>query len=356
MYKERYAEWLSKVDTEERKEMESFSENDIKERFSLELAFGTAGMRGEIGMGTFRMNKYAVRRASAGLAEYICSLGEEAKSRGVVISYDTRRLSREFALNVAEVLSYYKVKSHIFEDVRPVPICSFAIRELKAVAGVMITASHNPKEYNGYKVYGEDGAQMSPEPTAEVVKYINKHQDYFSVPFTKIPFDLFKKESFGGKLNEFVSVISKDIDELYFNELEKLMLSPEIVKAKGKSIKLVYTPIHGSGYMPVTTMFKRLGINANVVKEQAFPDTEFSTVAVPNPENAATLAMGVAEGDKIGADVVLGTDPDADRLGVAIRNNEGKFILLTGNQIGILLLDYIIRRRKEREYFRKMQQ
>lgn len=348
MYKERYAEWLSKVDTEERKEMEAFSENDIKERFSLELAFGTAGMRGEIGMGTFRMNKYAVRRASAGLAEYICSLGEEAKSRGVVISYDTRRLSREFALNVAEVLSYYKVKSHIFEDVRPVPICSFAIRELKAVAGVMITASHNPKEYNGYKVYGEDGAQMSPEPTAEVVKYINKHQDYFSVPFTKIPFDLFKKESFGGKLNEFVSVISKDIDELYFNELEKLMLSPEIVKAKGKSIKLVYTPIHGSGYMPVTTMFKRLGINANVVKEQAFPDTEFSTVAVPNPENAATLAMGVAEGDKIGADVVLGTDPDADRLGVAIRNNEGKFILLTGNQIGILLLDYIIRRRKEK--------
>ena len=347
MYKERYAEWLSKVDTEERKEMESFSENDIKERFSLELAFGTAGMRGEIGIGTFRMNKYAVRRVSAGLAEYICSLGEEAKSRGVVISYDTRRLSREFALNVAEVLSHYKVRSHIFEDVRPVPICSFAIRELKAVAGVMITASHNPKEYNGYKVYGEDGAQMSPEPTAEVVKYINKHQDYFSVPFTKIPFDLFKKESFGGKLNEFVSVISKDIDELYFNELEKLMLSPEIVKAKGKSIKLVYTPIHGSGYMPVTTMFKRLGINANVVKEQAFPDTEFSTVAVPNPENAATLAMGVAEGDKIGADVVLGTDPDADRLGVAIRNNEGKFILLTGNQIGILLLDYIIRRKEK---------
>lgn len=348
MFKERYNEWIGKVTKDEEKELQGLSENEIKERFSLELAFGTAGMRGEIGLGTFRMNKYAVRRATEGLARYICTLGDKAKKRGVVISYDTRRFSREFAINVAEVLAFYQIKAHIFEDVRPVPICSFAIRELNAIAGVMITASHNPKEYNGYKVYGEDGAQMSPEPTEEVVRYINEQVDYFAVKFKELDGKEFAKGSYGLKLDKYVEVIDKKIDELYFKELEKLMLSKELVKEKGKDIKLVYTPIHGAGYMPVTTMFKRLGINANIVKEQANADTEFSTVSVPNPENAETLSLGVKEGERIGADVVLGTDPDADRLGVAVKNNEGKFVLLTGNQIGILLLDYIITRRKEK--------
>lgn len=347
MYKETYNEWLSKVDAIEGMELVLLSESEIKERFTLELAFGTAGMRGEIGIGTFRMNKYAVRRATSGLAQYICTLGEEAKKRGVVISFDTRRYSREFALNVAEVLSYFKVSAHIFEDVRPVPICSFAIRQLNAVAGVMITASHNPKEYNGYKVYGEDGAQMSPGPTEVVVKYIKSQKDYFTVPYKKINLSSFEKGSFGAIIDDYVKVIPQEIDEMYYKELEKLMLSPEIVKEKGRHIKLVYTPIHGSGYIPVTTMFKRLGIAATVVKEQAEPDPEFRTVKAPNPESADTLALGIKEGQRIGADLVLGTDPDADRLGVAVRNNEGNFIILTGNQIGIMLLDYIIQRRKE---------
>lgn len=348
MFEIRFKEWLGKVTPEEKKELQSISENEIKERFSLELAFGTAGMRGEIGIGTFRMNTYTVRRATMGLAKYICDLGEKAKKRGVVISYDTRRFSREFALEVAGVLAYYQIKAYIFEDVRPVPICSFAIRKLGAISGVMITASHNPKEYNGYKVYGEDGAQMSPEATEVVVKYIDAQKDYFAVPYVEMDINAFNKQSFGEKLNDYVEVISKDIDEMYFQELENLMLSPEIVKEKGGSIKLVYTPLHGSGYMPVTTMFRRMGIAANVVESQVAPDSEFSTVPAPNPENPKALERGVLEGEKIGADVVLATDPDADRLGVAVRNERGEFVLLTGNQIGVLLLDYIITRRKER--------
>ena len=348
MYNQRYNEWLEKVTPAEKKEMLSMSDNEKKERFSLELAFGTAGMRGELGVGTFRMNICNIRRATMGLAKYICDLGIAAMKKGVVISYDTRRYSREFALAVAEVLSYYKINSFIFEDVRPVPICSYAIREIGSIAGVMITASHNPKEYNGYKVYGEDGAQMSPEATAVVVKYIKEQKDYFAVPYDEINFDSFEKGAYGKKLNKYTTIISADIDEGYYQELEKLMLSPEIVKAKGKDIKLVYTPIHGSGYIPVTTMFKRMGINAHLVEAQKNPDTEFSTVPAPNPENPKAIAMGIEEGNKIGADVVLGTDPDADRLGVAVRNDEGEFILLTGNQIGIMLLDYIITRRKEK--------
>ncbi|MDD3946404.1 MAG: phospho-sugar mutase [Clostridia bacterium] len=338
-----YNTWLKGVNEAERAELEALAgnEKEIAERFSRELDFGTAGMRGEVGLGTYRMNVYTVRRATAGLALYICSLGEDAKARGVVISYDTRRFSKEFSLAAAEVLSYYGVKGYLFEGVRPVPMCSYAVRYYKAAAGIMITASHNPKEYNGYKVYGEDGAQMAPEATAEVVKYIKEFTDYFAVPSDKITqTDIEGKD--GCSLNTFITVIGKTVDEAYYKEVLKLSLSPNLVAKYGKDIKLVYTPVHGTGYIPVTTVFERLGINASVVEEQALPDTEFNTVQVPNPENAATLKLGMALGDKIGADVVLATDPDCDRLGVAVRNPQGNFVLLTGNQIGILLLDYII--------------
>ncbi|MCL2630579.1 MAG: phospho-sugar mutase [Firmicutes bacterium] len=341
-----YKIWLNSVSKEERGELEKINGNahEINERFGAELEFGTAGMRGEVGLGTFRMNIYTVRRATAGLAEYITTLGESAMQRGVVISYDTRRLSREFAFGASEVLSAYKIKSFVYEDVRPVPMCSFAVRRFNAVAGIMITASHNPKEYNGYKVYGEDGAQMSPAPTAKVVDFIKALTDYFTIKRDQIKdiYSLKGKDNF--KVNEFVTVIGKKTDDAFFNEIEKLSLSPELTKAKGKDIKLVYTPIHGSGYMPVTEIFKRLGINAGLVKEQCAPDTEFSTVEVPNPENPSVLRMGCELGNKTGADVVLATDPDADRLGVAVRNNKGEFVLLTGNQIGVLLLDYICTR------------
>ncbi len=349
MYKKTFEHWYNNVSASEKAELEAIRENDneIKERFSLDLAFGTAGMRGEVGLGTYRMNAYTVKRATEGVAKYLISLGKEAMERGVVIAYDTRRFSREFALNVAEVLTYYKIKGYLFEDVRPVPMCSYSVRALGAEVGVMITASHNPKEYNGYKVYGPDGAQMSPESTKKVVKFIEEVTDPFRVKFTPLKMSNFPKGEEGVRISDYVTTVGKSVDEGYFTALQKLSLCPEIVKERGKDIKLVYTPIHGAGYYPVTTMFNRLGINATVVAEQANPDTEFSTVKVPNPENADTLSMGVALGNKIGADVVLGTDPDSDRLGVAVRDDRGEFVLLTGNQIGVLLLDYILSKKIE---------
>ena len=349
MYKETFLNWYNGVTEEERRELDLIKndEQEIKERFALDLAFGTAGMRGEVGLGTYRMNAYTVKRATEGVAKYLISLGKEAMERGVVIAYDTRRFSREFALNVSEVLTAYNIKGYLFEDVRPVPMCSYAVRTLGAEVGIMITASHNPKEYNGYKVYGPDGAQMSPEATKKVVKFIEEITDPFSVKYTPISMDKFPKGVENVALSETVTIIGKSVDQGYFDSLDKLSLSPEIVKERGADIKLVYTPIHGAGYYPVTTMFKRKGINATVVEEQANPDTEFSTVRVPNPENADTLSMGIALGNKIGADVVLGTDPDSDRLGVAVRDDKGEFVLLSGNQIGILLLDYILSKKIE---------
>jgi phosphoglucomutase len=217
---------------------------------------------------------------------------------------------------------------------------SFAVRKLYAIAGIMITASHNPKEYNGYKVYGDDGAQMSPEATDEVVKYITEIKDYFSV----VDEDIVHNKSI---INQYVNIIGKSIDKSFYKELKKLTLSKTAVKKTGKSIKLVYTPLHGSGYIPVTTILKKLGIKVNLVEEQIVKDINFSTVKVPNPEYKETLKMGIDLADKIKADVVLGTDPDCDRLGVAIRDNNGEFIALSGNQTGILLLDYILTRLKE---------
>ena len=347
--KEMFDIWYNNVTDAEKAELEKIKDNpeEIKDRFAAPLAFGTAGMRGTVDLGTFRMNSYTVARATYGLARFINSLPKDAAQRGVVISYDTRRFSLEFAKKVACVLSACKINSFLFENVHPVPMCSYAIRYKHAIAGVMITASHNPKEYNGYKVYGEDGAQMSPEDTAEVVKYIESVTDYFSVKADDVPFP----ESLRGldevKLNEYVTVIGKTVDESYFNEITKLSLSPEAVKKYGKDLKLVYTPIHGSGYLPVTTILSRLGINVTCVEEQTKYDTEFSTVPIPNPENPAALEMGIALGNKIGADVVIGTDPDCDRMGLAIRDFDGKFRLLNGNQIGALLLDYIITRLEE---------
>ena len=305
----------------------------IEYRFGAELEFGTAGMRGIIGYGTNMMNVYTVRRATQGLAEYVKSLGAPAAKRGVVISYDTRRKSAEFARASAEVLAANGITAYLFDEVHPVPMLSYAVRRLGTVAGIMITASHNPKEYNGYKVYGEDGAQMSPEATDVVVGYIEKITDYFSVK--------------GAKGSKLIKRVPSSVDKSYYKKLTRLTLSPEAVKKVGKNLKLVYTPVHGSGYIPVTTILKKLKINVTVVPEQVKKDPEFSTVEVPNPEYKETLSMGIALAEKIGADVVFGTDPDSDRLGVAIRDDKGEFVALSGNQVGILLLDYILTRLRE---------
>ncbi len=334
-----YRKWLENpaLSEEERGELASIEGNtkEIEYRFGAELEFGTAGMRGIIGCGTNMMNVYTVRRATQGLAQYVKSLGPRAMKRGVAISFDTRRKSAEFARAAAGVLAANGIAAHLYSAPHPVPMLSYAVRRLGAVAGIMITASHNPKEYNGYKVYGEDGAQMSPEATEVVVGYIEKIGDYFSV-----------KEAPSSPL---VKKIPASVDRSYYKKISKLCLSRKAVAKVGKNLKLVYTPVHGSGYVPVMTILKKLGINVSVVKEQVAPDPNFSTVEVPNPEFKETLSMGIALAEKIHADVVFGTDPDSDRLGVAIKNDKGEFIALSGNQVGILLLDYILTRLKEEQ-------
>ena len=336
-YRENYEKWLNNpaLCEEGKKELAAIAgdEKEIEYRFGGEMEFGTAGMRGVIGYGINMMNIYTVMRATQGLCEWIKTLGKVEMNRGVVISYDTRRKSAEFAKAAASVLAKNGIKAYLFDDVRPVPMLSYAVRYLKTVAGVMITASHNPKEYNGYKVYGEDGAQMSPEDTAKVVSYIEKITDYLSVQ--------------GEENSPLISSVPQSLDDDYIEELASLTLSKEAVKSCGANLKLVYTPVHGSGYIPVTRILKKLGINATIVEEQTTKDTEFSTVKVPNPEFKETLAMGIALANQINADVVFGTDPDSDRLGVALKNEAGEFVALSGNQVGILLLDYILTRLSE---------
>ena len=309
------------------------NEKELEYRFGGEMEFGTAGMRGIIGYGINMMNVYTVMRATQGLCEWIKSLGQAEMDRGVVISYDTRRKSREFAEVSAQVLAKNGIKAYLFDDVHPVPMLSYAVRYLKTIAGIMITASHNPKEYNGYKVYGEDGAQMSPEDTKKVVSYIQEITDYLSVS--------------GVESSPLIVPVPAKLDEDYIEGLTKLTLSQEAVEKCGANLKLVYTPVHGSGYVPVMTILKKLGINVTVVDAQTTKDTEFSTVKVPNPEYKETLSMGIDLANEIQADVVFGTDPDCDRLGVAIKDDKGEFVALSGNEVGILLLDYILTRLAE---------
>ncbi|MBR2375273.1 MAG: phospho-sugar mutase [Clostridia bacterium] len=336
-YENKYLEWLQNpaLCEEGRKELEAIRDNEKEKeyRFGGALEFGTAGMRGLIGYGVNMMNRYTVMRATQGLAEFVKSLGKSAMEQGVVVSYDTRLKSEEFAKATAGVLAKNGIKAYLFSDVHPVPMLSYAVRYLHTVAGVMITASHNPKEYNGYKVYGADGAQMSPEDTAKVVAYIEKIDDYLSVS--------------ADEQSPLITPVPQQLDGDYVEELSRLTLSEEAVKACGKDLKLVYTPVHGSGYAPVMAILKKLGINVTVVQEQTTKDPAFSTVKVPNPEFKETLSMGIALANQIQADVVFGTDPDSDRLGVALKDDQGEFFVLSGNQVGILLLDYILTRLSE---------
>lgn len=336
-YQADYEKWLGdgRLCEEAKAELAAIADDEKEKeyRFGGELEFGTAGMRGIIGYGKNMMNIYTVMRATQGLSEYIKTLPAADQAKGVVISYDTRRNSKVFAKAAAGVLAKNGIKAYLFDDVHPVPMLSYAVRYLGTVAGIMITASHNPKEYNGYKVYGEDGAQMSPEATAVVVGFINAIDDYLSVSALE--------ES------ELILPVPAEVDDTYIAELSKLTLSKKAVEACGKNLKLVYTPVHGSGYVPVMRILNLLGINVTVVKEQTVQDTEFSTVAVPNPEFKETLSMGIDLANQISADVVFGTDPDSDRLGVAIKDDKGEFKALSGNQVGILLLDYILTRLKE---------
>lgn len=336
-----YAQWLKDFasDPETVAELESIRGNDaeIEDRFYTELSFGTAGMRGVLGAGTNRMNRYNVRRATKGLAAYLHTQPGAAE-RGVVIAYDSRRCSDLFARETAQVLCQEGVKAYLFDALRPVPILSYAVRHLGAAAGVVITASHNPPQYNGYKVYGEDGAQLGPEAAAGVTSFIR------ATPYTACVLMDMEEAKAKGLLH---IIGNKEVDDDYIAQVKTLCVNPEMLAREGGSLSIVYTPLHGSGNVPVRRILKEVGItHVSVVKEQELPDPNFSTLKVPNPEDPAAFTLAMKLADEVGADVIFGTDPDCDRLGVAVRDKEGKFQLLTGNQIGCVLLHYILSSRK----------
>lgn len=346
-YLDSFNSWINDSDLkkEEREELLCLKEDEklLKEAFSSPLSFGTAGMRGIIGIGTNRMNVYTVMRATQGLANYINH--EKQAERGVLIGYDTRNFSFEFATISASVLEHNGIKVYLYENVRPVPMVSFGVRELKTFAGIMITASHNPKEYNGYKVYGEDGAQLSVEASNALTEYINAIDDYIGIPHSNTDLSRERVQGGEGNLSDRITVVGESLDQKFFSAVKALTLSPGAVK-DAEGLKIVYTPLHGAGFKPVTRMIGDMGIDLVTVPEQAVPDGNFSTVAVPNPEQSEALDMAIKLADEVNADAVIGTDPDCDRMGVAVREN-GEMKLLTGNQIGSLLLDYVLTRKRE---------
>jgi len=341
-YREEYEKWLQEFadDAETIAELLSIAddEKEIEDRFYTELAFGTAGMRGVLDAGTNRMNIYNVMRATKGFADYINAGDPSYKDRGVVIAYDSRRMSAEFAKAAALVLCHEGIRTYLFDELRPVPILSYAVRHLHAIAGIVITASHNPPEYNGYKVYWEDGAQMPPEYADQVLKYIraNSYEDAVQMD---------EQEALDSGLLKIIG--HKEVDDDYIAQEKTLSVQPELMKKAGKDLKIVYTPIHGSGNKPVRRILKEIGIeNVYVVKEQELPDPNFSTVKVPNPEDPAAFTLAMKLADEVGADCIFGTDPDCDRVGIAVKDDEGKYYLMTGNQIGCTLLYYILKSRK----------
>lgn len=340
----KYKQWLDNAyfDEDTRKELESIKNDpkEIEERFYKDLEFGTGGLRGIIGAGTNRMNVYTVRKASQGLANYIASKGGEACKRGIVIAYDSRNMSPEFAHEAAKVFAGNGIKAYLFDELRPTPELSFAVRFLGAAAGIVVTASHNPKQYNGYKVYGEDGAQLSLEGSDAVLDEINKITDITGVKVAD------GKDAASAGL---IETIGKKIDDEYIARLKTLSVNPGISAKAGDTFKIVYTPLHGTGNKPVRRILAETGFkNVLVVKEQELPDPGFSTVKYPNPEdrNAFTLAMELAGKENV--DLIIGTDPDCDRVGVVVRNSSGEYSVLTGNQTGCLLLEYILSGRKSK--------
>jgi len=341
-YKKMYEEWLSNpyFDAETKKELESIKddEKEIKERFYTELEFGTGGLRGIIGAGINRMNIYTVRKATQGLANYIIRAGKQDK--GVAVAFDSRRMSPEFAKETALCLCANGIPVYIFESLRPTPELSFALRELGCVAGVNITASHNPPEYNGYKAYWEDGAQITPPHDVEILKEVKAVTDFNNVK------TMSEEDAVAAGLYH---VIGKEIDDKYIETLKKLVLRPDCIKAMAKELKIVYTPLHGTGNVPVRRVLAELGFeNVYVVKEQELPDGNFPTVSYPNPEAAEAFALGLKLAKEVDADLVLANDPDADRLGVYVKDTKsGEYISLTGNMSGCLLADYEIGQRKE---------
>ena len=341
-YLEKYNMWLNNpcFDSETKRELESIKddEKEIEDRFYQDLEFGTAGLRGVIGAGTNRMNKYTVGKATQGLANYILKRGTEDK--GVVIAYDSRHMSKEFSEETALCLNANGIKTYVFESLRPVPELSFTVRKLKATAGVMITASHNPPEYNGYKVYWDDGAQIVPPTDKEIIDEVNSIEDFSKIKSMR------KEESIQKGL--YVS-IGKDIDDDFINTLKSLVLNPDIIKKVQDDVRIVYTPLHGAGNIPVQRVLKELGFtHVYVVPEQEKPDGDFPTVSYPNPEDKKAFKLALELAKKVDADVVLATDPDSDRLGVYSKDENGEYVSYTGNMSALLIAEYELSQKKEK--------
>ena len=340
-YQESYQTWLDFADLPDylREELVAMDEKTKEDAFYTNLEFGTAGMRGYIGAGTNRINVFVVRQATEGLAKLVESKGEEAKKRGVAIAYDSRHFSPEFAFESAQVLAAHGIKSYVFESLRPTPELSFAVRHYNAIAGIMVTASHNPKEFNGYKVYGEDGGQMPPADAAALTDYIRDIENPFAVELADLK---------ASKENGLITILGEETDVKYLEELKDLSINPELIAEYGKDMKIVYTPLHGTGEMLARRALAQAGFESvQVVEAQATPDPDFSTVASPNPESQAAFALAEELGREVDADVLLATDPDADRVGVEVRQADGSYWNLSGNQIGAIIAKYILEANKQ---------
>ena len=340
-WQENYQIWADRTDLPQnlQDDMKKLAadEKAAEDAFYQPLSFGTAGMRGLLGAGINRMNIFTVRQATEGLARLMDSLDDAVKGRGVAISYDSRHFSPEFAIESAKVLGAHGIKAYVFETLRPTPELSFTVRHLNAYAGIMITASHNPKEYNGYKIYGEDGGQMPPKES-DIITASIREADMFEVPV--------KDEAELVEAGLLVK-IGKDVDDVYLAEVKTVTVNQELIDTVGKDMKLVYSPLHGTGALIAGQALKNAGFeNVTIVPEQAEPNGDFPTVKLPNPEDPEALAMGIALAKEQGADVVIAVDPDADRLGTAVRQPSGEYQLLTGNQIGAVLFNYLLTAKK----------
>ncbi|WP_271002809.1 phospho-sugar mutase [Listeria seeligeri] len=341
-WQEEYQKWIKNeaLDNSLKAQLNKIASNqtELEDSFYRNMEFGTAGMRGVLGAGTNRMNIYTIRKASFGLAQFVAENGEEAKKRGIVIAYDPRHMSREFAFESAAVLGEHGVKSYVFEALRPTPELSFAVRFLNAFGGIVITASHNPPEYNGYKIYGEDGGQMPPNGASAVTEYIDSVNDIFSVKVAE------QEELINNGLLE---VISEKVDRPYLEKLKEVIVNKELVRKQGKDLKIVFTPLHGTGGILGVPALESVGFT-NIIKvdEQFVNDPDFGTVKSPNPENREAFLLAIEYGKKHDGDILVGTDPDADRLGVAVRNHAGDYEILSGNQIGAIILHYLLKQKK----------
>ncbi|OLO25111.1 phosphoglucomutase [Alkalihalophilus pseudofirmus] len=343
VWKQAYSRWVNfgGLETELKEILQNLKDDEVRleDCFYKGLEFGTGGMRGEIGPGPNRMNTYTIRKASEGFARYISEFGEEAKKRGVVIAYDCRHKSPEFAKEAALTLGMHGIQTYLFRDLRPTPELSFAVRYLNAFGGIVITASHNPPEYNGFKVYGPDGCQLPPGPANALIKKVNEVEDELLIEVGN------ENEL---QASQLLKVIGEEIDLAYNNELQTIIVNPEMVLEKGSEVNIVFTSLHGTANVPVRRILETSGFkNVIVVKEQELPDPNFSTVKSPNPEEHAAFEIAIQYGNKHNADVLIATDPDADRVGIAARDKQGEYVVLTGNQTGALMLEYILSQKSE---------